>query len=139
MLGAFACNERLAIQIDAAINPGNSGGPVMQNGEVVGVAFQGQFFSQNIGYMIPPSVMDHFLKDIKDGKYDGLPGAGVWWQALLRDDLRDHYGVGKDQHGIAITRIGAGRTGGGEFLAVEADEIEAPVAEHLLGRREGLG
>ena len=28
---------------------------------------------------------------------------------------------------------------GGEFLAVEADEIEAPVAEHLLGRREGLG
>jgi S1-C subfamily serine protease len=28
------------IQIDAAINPGNSGGPVLQDGRVVGVAFQ---------------------------------------------------------------------------------------------------
>ena len=34
-------DQHLAIQISAQINPGNSGGPVMQNGKVVGVAFQG--------------------------------------------------------------------------------------------------
>ena len=34
-------DSHLAVQIDAAINPGNSGGPVMQDGKVVGVAFQG--------------------------------------------------------------------------------------------------
>ena len=43
------------MQIDAAINPGNSGGPVLQEGKVVGVAFQGYSgdVAQNVGYMIP--------------------------------------------------------------------------------------
>jgi S1-C subfamily serine protease len=34
-------DSHLAIQISAQINPGNSGGPVMQDGKVMGVAFQG--------------------------------------------------------------------------------------------------
>jgi len=65
-------DSHLAIQVDAAINPGNSGGPVLQEGKVVGVAFQG--FSgrvaQNVGYMIPVPVIKRFLKDIADGRYD---------------------------------------------------------------------
>ena len=65
-------DSHLCIQIDAAINPGNSGGPVLKDGKVVGVAFQG--FSgedaQNVGYMIPTPVVKHFLKDIEDGTYD---------------------------------------------------------------------
>lgn len=81
-------DAHLAIQIDAAINPGNSGGPVMQDGKVVGVAFQGQFFSQNIGYMIPPSVVRHFLKDVEDGRYDGYPELGIYTADLQNDALR---------------------------------------------------
>lgn len=65
-------DSHLTIQVDAAINPGNSGGPVLQNGKVVGVAFQG--FSgrvaQNVGYMIPGPVIERFLKDTEDGRYD---------------------------------------------------------------------
>jgi len=54
----------LAIQIDAAINPGNSGGPALDdNGAVIGVAFQNQQDSQNIGYMIPVPTISHFLDD----------------------------------------------------------------------------
>jgi S1-C subfamily serine protease len=34
-------DKHLVIQTDAAINPGNSGGPVVQDGKVVGLAFQG--------------------------------------------------------------------------------------------------
>ncbi len=62
----------LAIQIDAAINPGNSGGPVLQDGKVVGVAFQGisGAVAQNVGYMIPTPVLNRFLTDVQDGKYD---------------------------------------------------------------------
>lgn len=62
----------LAIQIDAAINPGNSGGPVLQDGKVVGVAFQGisGAVAQNVGYMIPTPVLRRFLTDISDGQYD---------------------------------------------------------------------
>ena len=61
-------DSHLAIQIDAAINPGNSGGPVMQNGKVVGVAFQGfsGAVAQNVGYMIPTPVIRRFLKDVEE-------------------------------------------------------------------------
>ncbi len=67
----------LVIQTDAAINPGNSGGPVMQNGKVVGVAFQGLLMAEGIGYLIPTTVIRHFLVDIEDGKYDGFGSLGV--------------------------------------------------------------
>lgn len=65
-------DQHLAIQVDAAINPGNSGGPVLQDGKVVGVAFQGYSgaVAQNVGYMIPVPVINRFLKDVEDGHYD---------------------------------------------------------------------
>jgi S1-C subfamily serine protease len=99
-----SADQHLAIQIDAAINPGNSGGPVMQNGEVVGVAFQGQFFAQNIGYMIPPSVMHHFLEDTADGKYDGYPELGLYTEDLENDALRAYLGVPKGETGVVILK-----------------------------------
>ncbi len=63
-------DQHLAVQIDAAINPGNSGGPVLQDGKVVGVAFQGYTgdVAQNTGYMIPTPVIQRFLKDISTGR-----------------------------------------------------------------------
>ena len=67
----------LGVQTDAAINPGNSGGPVIQDDRVVGVAFQGIQGLENTGFFIPGPVIEHFLKDIADDKYDGFPQAGV--------------------------------------------------------------
>lgn len=69
-------DAHLVIQTDAAINPGNSGGPVVQNGKVVGVAFQGLRSADNIGYLIPTTVIRHFLNDIEDGTYDGFGSLG---------------------------------------------------------------
>ena len=97
-------DQHLAIQIDAAINPGNSGGPVMQNGEVVGVAFQGQFFSQNIGYMIPPSVIQHFLADTADGRYDGYPELGLYTEKLENETLRRYLGVPEGESGVVVLK-----------------------------------
>ncbi len=97
-------DEHLAIQIDAAINPGNSGGPVMQDGKVVGVAFQGQFFAQNIGYMIPPTVIRHFLTDIEDGRYDGYPDLGLYTADLENDALRDYLGVPAGETGVLVLK-----------------------------------
>ncbi len=67
----------LTVQTDAAINPGNSGGPVIQDDRVVGVAFQGMPGLENAGFFIPPPVIQHFLKDIADKRYDGFPFAGL--------------------------------------------------------------
>ena len=67
----------LGVQTDAAINPGNSGGPVIQDGTVVGVAFQGIPGLENTGFFIATPVIQHFLKDIADNVYDGFPQAGI--------------------------------------------------------------
>ncbi|MHC4133897.1 MAG: S1C family serine protease [Planctomycetota bacterium] len=94
----------LAIQIDAPINPGNSGGPVLQDGKVAGVAFQLQFFAQSLGYMIPPSVMRHFLEDIQDGTYDGYPELGVYTANLQNDTLRAYLGVPEGKAGVLVLK-----------------------------------
>jgi S1-C subfamily serine protease len=97
-------DRHLGIQVDAAINPGNSGGPVVQNDKVVGVAFQTQFFSQNIGYMIPTPVIQHFLTDIKDGKYDGYASLGVLTSTLENDGLREWLRVPEGETGVLILK-----------------------------------
>lgn len=51
----------LTAQIDAVVNCGNSGGPVMHNGKVIGVAFQGAGQSKGISSIIPASVLLHML------------------------------------------------------------------------------
>ena len=92
----------LAVQIDAAINPGNSGGPVMDNGKVVGVAFQGLTQAQNIGFIIPMPVIRHFLKDVEDGVFQGFPDCPFDAMKMENPDLRRWIGMAPDQSGVMI-------------------------------------
>jgi len=95
----------LAVQIDAAINPGNSGGPAIVDGKIVGVAMQGIPQADNIGYIVPIPVIQHFLKDIEDGGRDGIPSMGVLLQNLENPDMRRRYGMSEDQSGVLIVGI----------------------------------
>lgn len=100
-----------AIQIDAAINPGNSGGPALAGNKVVGVAMQvAANGEENIGYMIPPSIINHFLKDLEDGRYDGFPEFAVVTEQLVNPALRSKHNLSKEQTGVLITKVCAGTT-----------------------------
>ncbi|HIP50618.1 MAG TPA: serine protease [Campylobacterales bacterium] len=95
----------LAIQIDAAINPGNSGGPTISNGKIVGVVMQGITFSQNIGYMVPVDIIQHFLKDVSDGKHDGFPKLGIMTDKIENPSLKEYYHLAEDAGGIIVVDI----------------------------------
>lgn len=96
-------DEHLVIQTDAAINPGNSGGPVIQDGKVVGVAFQGLQEADNIGYMIPTTVVKHFLKDIEDAKYDSFGSMGaMFFPGLHSESYREYLKVPPGQDGLVV-------------------------------------
>ena len=98
-----ASGRHLVIQTDAAINPGNSGGPVIQDGSVVGVAFQGLREAENIGYLIPTTIIRHFLKDIEDGKYDGFGAMGMmFYPGLQNTNYRDYLQVPPNEDGVVI-------------------------------------
>jgi S1-C subfamily serine protease len=103
-------DSHLAIQIDAAINPGNSGGPVMQKGKVVGVAFQGYSgdVAQNVGYMIPTPVIERFLKDVEDGKYDQYVDLCITYHNLFNPAARRALGLKNEDNGVMVGSVYGG-------------------------------
>jgi S1-C subfamily serine protease len=120
----------LACQIDAALNSGNSGGPVIENEGIVGVAFQSLDQAENIGYMIPAPVIHHFLKDIEDGRYDGMPSLEGYYQTMENSGLRSKKQMEKNQTGILVTYIPPGSPmeglvqNGDVVLAIDGNIIE---------------
>ncbi|KNA12643.1 hypothetical protein SOVF_124150 isoform A [Spinacia oleracea] len=105
---AHGSSDLLGIQIDAAINPGNSGGPAFNDqGECIGVAFQvlRSDDTENIGYVIPTTVVSHFLADYeRNGKYTGFPCLGVLLQKLENPALRSCLKV-ESYEGVLVRRV----------------------------------
>ncbi len=96
----------LLAQIDAPINHGNSGGPVIgKYDKVVGVATQGYTFGQNIGYMIPIQVLEHFLVDMKTKPYKGFPALGVRVQIMENPSIREKYNMESRHSGVLISKL----------------------------------
>lgn len=97
----------LAGQIDAAINPGNSGGPVIVDRKIVGVVMQANLGgrAENQGYFVPPTVIQHVLKDAEDGVHDGVPDLGFRTQKLESPAMKQAFSVAGDQGGVLITRV----------------------------------
>lgn len=128
-----AVDSHLAIQIDAAINPGNSGGPVMQDGKVVGVAFQGfrGDVAQNVGYMIPTPVVKRFLKDVEDGTYDRYMDLAATYAPLLNPAQRASLGLADTDGGVLIGSVFDGGASDGKLrpgdviLAVDGHKVSA--------------
>lgn len=85
---AHSSCELLTAQLDAAINPGNSGGPVIFDGRIAGIAFQGRSDGENLGYMIPTEIIRHFLADLENDRIDGFPSLFFKYFQLTNPDMR---------------------------------------------------
>jgi S1-C subfamily serine protease len=120
----------LAVQIDAAVNPGNSGGPALSDGKIVGVVMQVISKSQNLGYIVPVNLVEHFIEDMKDGKCDGFADLGLGTQKLENPALRHYYGLDGNTTGKLINKVVynstlAGTLKEGDILtAVDGHNIE---------------
>jgi PDZ domain len=112
----------LAVQTDAAINSGNSGGPVLNKaGHCIGIAFQSLTGdTQSIGYVIPTSVVRHFLEDVvRNGRYTGFPSLNIGWQELDSSAaLKRAYKLDPHQKGILVRSV-AQETGEAKVLQVD--------------------
>jgi len=136
-------DSHLAIQTNAAINPGNSGGPVLQEGKVVGVAFQGYSgdVAQNVGYMIPTPVIARFLKDIEDGRYDHYMELGAGTFPLLNPAQRRALGLEDDGVGVLVSTVSSGSVSDGVLergdviLSIDGKAVESDGFMHLDGER----
>lgn len=121
----------LAGQIDAAINPGNSGGPVLVDGKIVGVVMQmyNPDYSENIGYMVPIPVINHFFEDIEDAQYDGFPDLGIMAQDMENPDIKRKYGMTEDQTGILVIVISPNSPAYGK---IQQDDVLLTIDGHPI-------
>lgn len=113
-------DQHLIVQVDAAINPGNSGGPALQDGKVIGVAFQVLTRGENLGYLIPPPVIKRFLTDIEDSKYDGYIEFGVVDFPTINVTLRQALSLNSlergDDTGVLVTATIPGSSADGNIM-----------------------
>jgi S1-C subfamily serine protease len=138
-------DRHVAIQTDAAINPGNSGGPMIQDGKVVGVAFQGTDALENTGFGIPVEVMKHFLADSEDGKYDGYPDLAILESNLENPAARRRAGMKDDESGVRVDFVNDGGSAEGRLkvgdvlLAVDGNPIANDGSVMMEGLRFDYG
>jgi len=95
-------------QVDAAINPGNSGGPTFNGkGELLGIAFAGLANAQNVGYVIPNTVVANFVQAVVKGgqQWVAQTDFGIRGRPMLNPSLRAYWGLGDKDHGLQIRTI----------------------------------
>ena len=127
-----AIDQHLTIQISAQINPGNSGGPVIQNGKVVGVAFQGYSgdVAQGVAYMIPTPVIRRFLKDVEDGHYDKYVDLGITYSKLQNPAQRRYLGLKDDGRGVLVNSVVAA---GNAAKYIKSGDVLLAIDDHPIG------
>ena len=110
-------DAHLTVQVDAAINPGNSGGPVLQDGKVVGVAFQGinGAAAQNVAYMIPVPVIQRFMKDVQDGRYDHYVDMAINHFPIENPAQRKALGLPDDGRGVYVGLVHSAGSAAGKL------------------------
>ncbi|RYD38008.1 MAG: PDZ domain-containing protein, partial [Verrucomicrobiaceae bacterium] len=77
----------------------------VQDGKVVGVAFQGLRQADNTGYIIPTPVIRRFLKDVEDGTYDHYADLGISEFPIHNPAMRKALGLPNDGKGVLVTNV----------------------------------
>ena len=104
---AAAPGTILLLQIDAAINSGSSGGPTLdREGRVLGVASSGLEGAQNVGYVIPASIIHLFIDSVmKSGHWSGVAELGASYRTMENNALRNYIGMRDGSTGVQITGV----------------------------------
>ena len=111
---ADATSTVLSLLLQTDGSGGGNGQVAINDGKVVGLL---SYRSRQQGRITSVESIRKYLADHDDGTYHGCAGPSIWIQTLLRDDLRDYYGLTADQHGLGVVRTVAGRTGEGVLRA----------------------
>ena len=112
VIRAIAGNTGLDLQLKTTCSDSGDGQIALKDGKVVGL-LTSTYGSRQQGTIRSVETIRQYLDGFHDDGFHGRPGPGFWTQQLLRADLRTYFGLGPDQHGLAVTRIVPGRTGDG--------------------------
>jgi S1-C subfamily serine protease len=78
--------------------------PVVKDQALAGLVLRQNAAGQTIE-VIATSVIDHFLKEARDGEYHGFPTAGFHYGPMLDPQLRRYIGVPDQTSGIYVQKV----------------------------------
>lgn len=78
--------------------------PVVKGGKLVGLLLS--YDSKNqVTTILPAPIIEHFLKDVADGSYEGFPSLGMELQATQDEQFREFLGLKPDAAGVLISMV----------------------------------
>jgi S1-C subfamily serine protease len=124
---AYSQEQWLMVQTSLQQNRGNSGGPVLKDGKVVGIAFQGMKDADRINYFIPINLVKFILPTV--ARKEKL---SRWRYAVqhLFPRLKEYYGLDKEQGGILLDFIIP--DGGPYTFGLRAGDIITDIDDHEI-------
>lgn len=94
--------------------------PVVKGDKLAGLLLS--YDSKNqVTTVLPAPIIEHFLKDVADGSYEGFPGLGMELQATQDEQFRDYLGLKPDAPGVLITSVLKG--GSAEQAGMKKEDI----------------
>jgi len=98
----YSQDQWLMVQASLQQNRGNSGGPVLKDGKVVGIAFQGMQTSDRINYFIPINLVKSLIPLLP---HKALIPQWDWVIQHLFAPLKSYYGLDTDQGGVLLSYL----------------------------------
>ncbi len=78
--------------------------PVVKGGKLVGLLLS--YDSKNqVTTILPAPIIEHFLKDVADGSYEGFPSLGMEMQTTLDEQFREFLGLKPEAPGVLISMV----------------------------------
>lgn len=122
---AYSLENWLMVQASLQQNRGNSGGPVLKDGKVVGIAFQGISTSDRINYFLPINLVKNLVPLLD--KQELIPR----WRYVIQHmfpRLKGYYGMTPDQGGVLVDYVIPG--GGPSSFGIHANDILMKIDGH---------
>lgn len=106
--------------------------PVVKNGKLAGLLLRYDSKNQT-GAVLPGPMIEHFLKDVAEGDYQGFPSLGVEYQITLDEQFREYLGMTKEMQGVYVSVSTKG--GSAESIGVKEGDIILEMNGHKVDSR----